>query len=49
MRIGRPTFAGIEERFYEQGFKYSAGRLIELLTDPEVVKGLAVRKEPKRR
>lgn len=49
VRIGRPTFAGIEERFYEQGFKYGAGRLIELLTDPEVVKGLAVRKEPKLR
>ena len=41
VRIGRTTFAGIEQRSYVDGFTYSAERLIELLTDPEASKALA--------
>lgn len=43
--IGRSTFLGIGERSYEEGFSYSAERLVELLTTPEVVAALADRRE----
>ena len=45
VRLGRETFAGIADRSFGDGYAYSADRLVELLTDPEVVTALALRKE----
>ncbi len=45
VRIGRETFAGIASRSFREGYAYSADRLIDLLTEPEVVRALASRKE----
>lgn len=43
--MGRVTFDGIVQRGYADGFAYSGERLVELLTDPEIVRALAGRKE----
>ncbi len=39
--VGRTTFAGIAERTLADGYTYSAGRLVELLTDPEAAQDLS--------
>lgn len=41
VRIGRATFAGIAERSLEDGYRWSAERLVELLSDPEAARALA--------
>lgn len=43
--MGRATFDGIAQRGYADGFAYSGERLVELLTNPEIVRALAGRKE----
>lgn len=43
--MGKRTFEGIAERSLEEGYRFSAGRLVELLTDPEVVRALARERE----
>ena len=43
--MGRATYDAIAQRGYADGFAYSGERLVELLTDPEIVRALAGRKE----
>ena len=43
--IGRQIFDAITQRGVANGFAYSGERLVALLTDPEIVRALAGRKE----
>lgn len=40
LSVGRTTFGAIEDRSVEDGYAYSAERLVELLTDPDVARML---------
>jgi enoyl-CoA hydratase/carnithine racemase len=42
--VGRSTFTGLADRSIAEGYDYSAGRLVELLTDPEAREALVRRK-----